>query len=54
MAAVWAGLSPSERSKYVELAAAGEKEYRKKLEQWETEMTAKGHLEVIESKQKKK
>lgn len=50
--AIWSSLSDSEKAKWNELAALKEKEYKVKLEEWETEMVSKGHLEVIHTKEK--
>ena len=49
---IWASLPDSEKAKWNELAAAQDKEYKKKLEKWEAEMVAQGHLEVIHTKGK--
>ncbi|KAJ1522074.1 hypothetical protein ONE63_002385 [Megalurothrips usitatus] len=54
LAETWANLPEKEKSKWEELAASHAKEYKKKLAEWESEMTSKGHLEVVHTKGKDK
>ncbi|KAE8748871.1 hypothetical protein FOCC_FOCC004464 [Frankliniella occidentalis] len=54
IAAVWAQLPEKEKSKWLELAAEEEKEYKRHLQEWESRMIAEGNIEIIHTKSKSK
>ncbi|XP_034244613.1 transcription factor A, mitochondrial-like [Thrips palmi] len=46
----WSKLSANEKAKWEELAAVKAKEAKKKVEEWESDMAAKGFLEIVDNK----
>lgn len=45
----WSKLSAQEKAKWEEEAGSKMKEYKKNIEKWESEMSSKGYLEIVDS-----